>query len=177
MNNHPLIYRVWQFWRTLWASPPAPEQLVTARNILTDSQMKLFLELQASEQNHSLRVLREIQQQGETNPDLLVAALLHDVGKIRYPLRLWERIFIVLGKKLFPERIAAWGRDKPQGWARPFVVAAQHPLWGGDLALKANTTPQAVQLILRHQDKISPPVADQLEEYLLSVLQNADNLH
>ena len=163
MNNHPLIYRAWQFWRSLWPSPPAPEELAAARSILTDSQMKLFIQLQASEQNHSLRVLREIQHQGETNPDLLVAALLHDVGKIRYPLRLWERIFIVLGKKLFPERIAAWGRDKPQGWARPFVVAAQHPLWGGDLALEADTAPQVVQLIRRHQDKLPPTTANQHE--------------
>jgi len=173
MKFPSLIYRVWQFGQALWASPPTSEQLATAKSILTDSQMKLFSQMQASEQHHSLRVLREIQRQGETNPDLLVAALLHDVGKIRFPLRLWERVFIVLGKTFFSRRVEVWGQDKPQGWARPFVVAAQHPFWGGDLALEAGTTPQAVQLIRRHQEKTSQST----EDHLLSVLQNADKLH
>lgn len=177
MSKPAIFYRGWQFWQVLWASAPTPEQLAPARAILTDSQMKLFRQLQVSEQNHSLRVLRAIQKQGENNPDLLVAALLHDVGKIRYPLRVWERVFIVLGKKLFPKRSTVWGQSKPQGWSRPFVVAAQHPLWGGELALEAGTAPQAVRLIRHHQDKTTNPTADQTEAYLLSVLQNADNLH
>ena len=139
--------------------------------------MTLFTQLQASEQNHSLRVLREIQNRGEANPDLLVAALLHDIGKIRYPLRLWERVFIVLGKKFFPRRVKVWGQAKPRGWVRPFVVAAQHPLWGGDLALEVDTAPQAVSLIRRHQDKRHQRASDKIEDHLLSVLQNADNLH
>jgi len=177
MSKPSIFYRAWQFWQTLWASPLTTEQLEPARSVLTDSQMKLFTQMQASEQNHSLRVLRAIQKQGETNPDLLVAALLHDVGKIRYPLRLWERVFIVLGKKFFPERSAVWGQMKPQSWSRPFVVAAQHPLWGGELALEAGTTPQAVRLIRHHQNKSANPTVDQTEAHLLSVLQNADNLH
>lgn len=172
-----IIYRIRQFWQAIWISPPTTEQLAVAQSILTTSQMNLFMQMQASEQNHSLRVLRTIQDQGDTNPDLLVAALLHDVGKIRYPLRLWERVFIVLGKKMFPNKSKHWGQAPPRGWRRPFVVAEQHPLWGGDLCLGAGTAPMAVTLIKRHQEKSGSTSSNQLEDHLLSILQKADDLN
>ena len=48
--------------------------------------MQLFTCLQPSEQIHALRVLHTIQQQGESDPNLHTAALLHDIGKVRAPL-------------------------------------------------------------------------------------------
>jgi hypothetical protein len=65
--------------------------------------------MQESEQAHALRVLHALLEQGEEHPDLSVAALLHDVGKSRFPLKLWERVLIVLGQAFFPERAARWG--------------------------------------------------------------------
>jgi hypothetical protein len=177
MKISSLIYRVRQFWLAVQSTAPTAKQLAPAQQILTASQMNLFTQMQASEQNHSLRVLQTIQNQGESNPDLHVAALLHDVGKTRYPLHLWERVFVVVGKKLFAQIAKKWGQGEPRGWKRPFVVAEQHPLWGWELALEAGTTPLAAKLIRRHQEKNANPTTNQLEEHLLSILQNADNLH
>ena len=143
--------------------------------------MALFLCLQPSEQAHSLWIYRRLIQQNDVDPDLLAAALLHDVGKICYPLHLWERVAIVLGKAWFLERVKGWGRAAPRGWKRPFVVAEQHPAWGAELAAQADASPLAVALIRRHQDVIDPvpmpPSGENvsLEERLLSRLQSLDN--
>jgi hypothetical protein len=137
--------------------------------------MALFTRLQPSEQVHGLRVMQTLQTQGENHPDLLVAALLHDVGKINYPLHLYERVVIVLAKQFFPGPIGIWGRAQPRGWKRPFVVAYEHPQWGAELAQEAGTGPLAVYLIREHQNDIPPQASNTSENHLLSTLQVADN--
>jgi putative nucleotidyltransferase with HDIG domain len=137
--------------------------------------MTLFNRLHPSEQNHSLRVLQTLKDQGETHPDLLTAALLHDIGKISHPLHLWERVVIVLAKQFFPGRMDRWGWGQPRGWKRPFVVALKHPQWGSELAHKAGSDPLAVHLIREHQNDLSKESPNSLKKQLLSSLQAADN--
>jgi putative nucleotidyltransferase with HDIG domain len=173
MNRTRMAYRARQFFLALRAVP-APEQVAQARTTFTPAQMALFSQLQASEQVHALAVVRKLVAQGETNPDLLTAALLHDVGKSRFPLRLWERVWIVLGKALFPTQSKSWGSGSPTGWRRPFVVAAQHPTWGAEMAAQIGVSPQVVDLIRKHQDRLPSESASPTER-LLSKLQKADN--
>jgi hypothetical protein len=168
-------YRSRQFWEALRTSPLTARDLEPARSVLTDQQLALFTRLQTSEQIHGLRVLQTLQDQGETHPDLLTAALLHDVGKIYHPLHLLERVVIVLVKQTFPDRMKEWGGAQPKGWKRPFAVASQHPAWGADLAQAAGTSPLAVYLIREHQNERSSVATDVVENRLLSALQGADN--
>ncbi len=175
MRNSQAIYRAGQFWLAWRAQSLTEEKLAPARAVLTTEQMQLFTRLQPSEQIHALRVLQTVQQQGESDPDLQTAALLHDVGKARAPLNLWGRVVIVLGKAFFRERTKTWGRGQPQGWMRPFVVAEQHPAWGGEMASQAGASPVAVSLIRRHQSSNEFPPISQQEDHLLKILQNADH--
>jgi putative nucleotidyltransferase with HDIG domain len=146
-----LAYRMRQFWYALFARPTS-EDLALARSALSAPQMRLFEQLQPSEQVHSLNIYRQLLLQGETQPDLLVAALLHDVGKSRYPLHSWDRALIVLARAIVPERVKDWGQGQPQGWQRAFVVAQQHPAWGAEMAAQAGASPLAVNIIQQHQD-------------------------
>lgn len=167
------IYRVWQFWQALDAAP-TKEELALARSVLSPPLLALFLQLQASEQAHSLRLARRLIERGENHPDLLVAALLHDVGKSCYPLRLWQRVLIVLCRRILPAASERWGQGDPKSWRKPFVVAAQHPAWGAHLAREAGASPLAVSIIQSHQDPIlNNPVT--LQERLLSCLQIVDD--
>jgi len=102
MKTRDIIYRIRQFWLAASAPTLTSERLGLAQAVLNPLQMALFRQMQASEQVHSLQVLKTLQEQGENHPDLMTAALLHDIGKIRYPLRLWERVFIVLGDSFMP---------------------------------------------------------------------------
>ena len=169
------IYRARQFWLA-WRTPSLKNHdLAPARKVLTAEQMQLFSRLQPSEQVHALRVLHTVQQHGESDPDLNTAALLHDIGKARAPLRLWERVLIVLGRGLFPKRARIWGVGQCRGWRRPFVVAEQHPIWGSQMAADVGATPLAASLILRHQSaEQSEPVSPR-EDHLLNILQVADH--
>jgi hypothetical protein len=136
--------------------------------------MALFLRLQPSEQAHSLRLFRQLLDRGETDVELLAAALLHDVGKSRYPLRVWERILIVLAKALFPHLVKHWGQAQPYGWRRLFVISEMHAAWGADMAAMAGAPAMTVSLIRRHQD-ILPTHPESIEERYLQILQSLDN--
>jgi hypothetical protein len=161
---------------------PTPADLELVRKTLTPAQAGLFSQLQPSEQAHAVRVLRAVQEnchrQGLELPEYLqVSDLLHDIGKACYPLRIWERVMIVLGGAIFPNATTRWGERSPRGWARPFVVAAQHPAWGAEMAAGQGTSSRAVALIRRHQDPLPSQVSNKdmnEEDQLLAILQAVD---
>jgi putative nucleotidyltransferase with HDIG domain len=136
--------------------------------------MKLFLQMSAGEQAHSLEVLRRLQASGEQEPDLLTAALLHDVGKTRRPLRLWERVWIVLAGKLASRGGGSEPLERLPWWQKPLAVAVQHPAWGAEMAHAAGCSPRVVALIRRHQDKGTLNLQVE-EDALLRKLQSVDD--
>ena len=175
MKISQVIYRTRQFWLA-WRAPSLTEQdLALAQSVLTSEQMQLFSCLQPSEQIHALRVLQTVQGQGESDPDLFTATLLHDIGKVRGPLRLWERVLIVLGRSIFPDRVKIWGGGQCRGWRRAFVIAEQHPSWGSEMAVEVGATPLAVSLIRRHQVPGESESVSPREDHLLKILQDADH--
>ena len=174
MIANRLIYRVRQFWEAFIEKPLSAQDLEPANTLLSAQQMTLFTKLRPNEQSHALRVLDTLSQLGESHPDLLTAALLHDIGKIYHPLRLWERVVIVLGKQFMPQKVEKWGQHNPQGWKRPFVVARHHPDWGAALVQEAGASSSVIQLVREHQNH---PVqeSDSSHHRLLIALQTADN--
>lgn len=169
-----VLYRLGQFWR-MWTAGPLPAAVrAEIAAVLTPQEMMLFNAFLPHDQWHSYRVWRTLQAAGQTQPDLLAAALLHDVGKTRLSLSLWERSLIVLAEAFLPRTVAAWGKEEMHGWRRPFAVKRQHPAWGAEMARAAGCRPLTVSLIRRHQEKL-PSTAATREEELLRWLQWADD--
>ena len=168
------LYRVRQFGRYL-NTRLSPAESQSAERLLGPGLFELFGRMSPGEQAHSYRVAQTLIAAGHTEPELLLAALLHDVGKTRAPLGLWERTLVVLGGGFAPGLAARMGRAEngPRPWQRPFITAAQHADWGAEMAECAGAPLRAVALIRRHQ--AAPPVPPRTEDdRLLAALRQAD---
>ena len=123
-----ILYRVRQFWRTI-SLKTDPHELEQAKALLTQQQWELFLQLQPGEQSHALAMYRKLLEQGENQPDLLVAALLHDVGKLRYRMNPIERTMVVLAKAVIPDQAQRWGEPAASMDGIAYQAGGRHSSW------------------------------------------------
>ena len=143
---------------------------------LTGEQLDLFRQMQRSEQQHGINVLRDVlAQQSATPDDLATAALLHDLGKIRQPLPIWSKTLVVLIQAFLPARFERWSQGNiANPLHRGCIVKIRHPAWGGELAAESGVSEPALWLITHHAD--SPAQwRDHPDCLLLERLQLADN--
>jgi putative nucleotidyltransferase with HDIG domain len=167
-----LAYRAIQFFHTLKATP-GPDDLALVRQYLIPELLGLFERMSSTDQVHSVQVLRTLLEEGEDHPDLLAAALLHDVGKSLHRPSALERIVVVLTQSLAPGFLKRWGQGPATGWRRPYVIAVQHARWGAEMVARTGGSETLVELIRSHQDPpLDAPGTDR--ERLLQKLQLAD---
>jgi hypothetical protein len=168
-------YRIQQGIRALLAFSRQPDYAL-ATPYLNTRQMALFQCLSRGEQLHSLNVLRDVlAQETHTPPGLAQAALLHDVGKTRYPTDVLQKTLAVLVRALAPRRYAQWSQGDPRSyWRRGLAVHEQHPAWSAQLAAEADAPETALWLIAHHAD---PPTHwdHHPNGHLLRRLQRADD--
>jgi len=170
-------YRGKQFFNAL-TGKPSKLGLIKVKQILSCEQLALFLQMQPSEQCHSLAVMQHIVDQSEEvsdefKQDLLVAALLHDIGKSKHPLRIWERVMVVLVNALSPTLMRRLGEGDPDSWQRAFVVSQMHAEWGANMAENAGASALTVELIRNHQNYLHGEGVS-ISSKLLKILRTAD---
>ncbi len=168
------IYRVRQFVRAAGAlaAPAGSEEHLVGR-YLPPAGLRLFQLMPAYDRRHTLDVLRTLEDRGHTEPDLLAAALLHDVGKTAHEagsLQLWHRVAVVLMRKFAPGVLEQMGRDQATTWRQPFYVQQHHAAISAELARQAGCSPRTVELIRRHEEP-----ADPADDPLLAALKAADS--
>ena len=174
-----ILYRVRQFWRTVFVKA-GPLELEQVQAVLNPEQMALFIQLQPGEKDHAVMMYHRLIEQGEIQPDLLVAALLHDVGKLRYRQNPLERTMVVLFKAANPGQARKWGSLAPDaweglpGWRKPFIVAEQHAEWGAEMARQAGVSSLTETLIREHHHLTSLGPGDE-KDNLLHKLWVVDN--
>lgn len=168
-----LLYRLKQFWLDLFPQRLTQQEQQEIEGQLGKRPFHLFTQYSPSDQSHAYRVFKLLKQASQTDDALLTAALLHDIGKAKYPLTIWGRVWPVVIKKLSPARYYRWGEDEVTVWKRPFAIKQQHPEWGARMAAKAGCDETAVSLIRRHQDPL--PHIQTEEDRLLERLQWADD--
>lgn len=127
---------------------PADQALVAS--VLTPAELQLFTRMPTFDQRHCLDVYRTLVRGGYSDPALMRAALLHDIGKVdddgrSIPL-LYYGLFVVL-LRVAPAIYHRAVRDG-RGPLRPFVIHAAHDVRGAQLAAHAGS-PSATVAILR----------------------------
>lgn len=166
--------RLQQGFRALLAGA-RPVDLRLARQHLTVREFEAFQQMARAEQLHSLEVLRDILAQDKAAPSALaVAALLHDVGKSRCHLALWQKTASVLVKALLPRLAVRLGRGEGlHFWRAPFTLHEHHPQWSGDILRACGSDCAAIWLAEHHQENAEKHRAH-LHYGLLKRLQTAD---
>jgi hypothetical protein len=174
MTSMTAVYRLQQGVRALFAFSQ-PVDWALAERYLSPKLLALFRQMDRGEQLHSLGVLRVVLAQGDTPTDLGVATLLHDVGKSRYPISVWQKTLVVIVRALMPGATMRWSKGSPLNlWERPFVVYEQHPLWSAELLGAAGASEAVCWLVAHHADHIeTAPTPTPLE--WLKRLQQADD--
>ncbi|MBV9690320.1 MAG: hypothetical protein JO202_11500 [Ktedonobacteraceae bacterium] len=159
-------YRLRQVYQQLgFVLALSTDDWAEVRRWLPSSALPLFQTMSDADQQHSLRVCRELQARGCTEVDMLAAALLHDVGKAKGRVPFWTRPVIVLGKLYAPRllsrvAVSSYARDgKLPPWRRALSYAWWHAEVGADLASAAGLSEQAVLYIRTHHQPHGPAAA------------------
>jgi putative nucleotidyltransferase with HDIG domain len=121
------------------------------------------------DQRHGLDVYHALRKDGCQDEALLVAALLHDVGKAAARLTIAHRVTVVLIERAFPGWLARWAGAK-EGWRAPFAAHVQHAHVGAAWAQAAGSSTDTVTLIREHH-------VDAPQDKRLVALQEADKSH
>lgn len=151
--NARFRYRLNQIYRHLDTREDAETDLAL-RTLLPPEQWNLVARLSPADRNHLLNVHQELLRLGYTDPDLLTAALLHDVGKAdeRGRVRLIHRILKVLLEWLAPDLLRSL-MERDGGWvAHGMYLALHHPELGARLARETGASERACWLIAHHSD-------------------------
>lgn len=169
-------YRAAQFFHALHTTISTDDLALVDRILGGNSAARaLFNRMSPSDRQHAIAVARTLQQCGYTAPELLQAALLHDVAKsLGQPIL--HRVLVVLLSRVsysFLKKLGSAPLDCP-AWRKPFVVSLHHPQIGAEWAKEAGCSPLTVQLIAHHQRRpATHPIS--LEQKLHTALYAADN--
>lgn len=130
-----------------------PEERAGLDGWLTPAQLELFDRMHVADRRHGLDVLATLRADGASDPDLLVAGLLHDAGKGETGV--WPRVAYSLG-----QAHGAWVWrvvGAVPGFGAPMARLRDHAELSAVLAARAGCSPATVDLI-RHQDAPIDPV-------------------
>jgi len=166
-------YRIGQFFRSL-AARVSPAEREWARGILPPSAATLFEILPVQDQRHGLDVAQGLSAAGERDPDLLVAALLHDAGKAGAGLTVFHRTAVVLLQVGRREWLKSLDTNANGTWRQPFWAHQQHGELGAEMARQAGCSEKAIWLIANHH-AVAGDVSNAERRRLLEVLQQEDN--
>ncbi len=137
-----------------------PAELENAvSSLLTDAQAAAFRQLSAYDQAHLFRVYQRLVAAGERDRDLLIAALLHDVGKATPSarVRLPDRVARVILRRCAPRLLDRLAQLPAPWWRAGLALAVHHPRIGARMAAALGCAPRVCWLIEHHEDDPPPP--------------------
>lgn len=129
---------------------------------LGPAERELFLRQRVADQRHSIDLGERLRRDGHDDPELLRAALLHDIGKALGVLPVPCRVVYSFCAAYLPSAARWLGEDGRSGWRRPFYLARHHAVLGAEAARQVGSNPRVVGLIAGHEE----PGTDHLSRLL-----------
>lgn len=139
------MHRVEQFFGHVRARV-TPAETASARALLPAGAWALFSAMPVADRRHALDVVGRLGAAGHDDPDLLIAALLHDAAKGRR-MRLWHRVAGVSLEALAPRVLRRLASPNPRSWRHPFHLYLHHANLSADAAAGAGCSLRAVAFI------------------------------
>jgi len=135
---------------------PEPDEDCFTQHWLTEEQQVAFQELPNHDRGHLVRVARTLKARAPGHHDLIVAGLLHDLGKTngRQTVRLCDRTAKVILERLSPSLLRWLARPDPSRWRAGIVLAVHHPAIGAMRAGQLGCSDRVVWLIKHHEDSM-----------------------
>ena len=124
----------------------APEEEALAARLLPAAALPLFAAMPVADRRHALDVVERLLSGGIDDPDLLSAALLHDIAKGRR-MRLWHRVAGVLLEVAAPSVLKRLASPDPRSWRHPFHLYLHHGTLSAEMALAAGCAPRVGEFI------------------------------
>jgi hypothetical protein len=139
------VHRVRQFASHVTARV-TPEETASAQRMLGDEAFALFAAMPVADRRHALDVMARLVAAGRDDPELLSAALLHDVAK-GHRLRLWHRVAGVLIAAVSPSTLERLASRDPRSWRHPFHLYLHHAKLSASAALEAGCSVRTAAFI------------------------------
>ncbi|WP_152891280.1 HD domain-containing protein [Clostridium tarantellae] len=166
-----MIYRVKQIiWAIICSCKSIDYNYVD--KFLNKQEQKIFRRLKKSEQHHSIRVSNEAIKLLNNNKyieldkkEVIKASLLHDIGKIKYPMNLIEKVLLVILNKITK------GKIKKISSVLCIDIYYNHPKYSVEILknLKSVYSNSFIEAINEHHNN------DLISNNLLNILREADN--
>jgi hypothetical protein len=134
---------------------PEPDEAALLDRWLSREQRAAFMALPIHDRAHLVRVARTLVASGTATDDLVVAGLLHDIGKVdgKHHIRLIDRALKVCLEQVAPrllDRLAGQTRRVPL--CSGLVLAVHHPEIGSERARLLGCTERTCWLIKNHDN-------------------------
>ena len=127
-----------------------PDEVRLARGLLGAEELLRFAGLQGRERRHAMDIVRYLHAHGAPSEELLVAALLHNVGK--GSLHLHERVAYALLRLFAPGLLDRLGSPAGSGFRRAMAAQRDHPQRGAELLAAIGVSERVQELVRRHHD-------------------------
>ena len=166
-------WRIAQFFTALTHRHDREVDQRLRRVLLNEAQWQLMARLAPFDRAHALRVRDDLVAAGYTDPDLLLAAALHDVGKADAEGRvgLAHRVLVVLLRRFAPDLLARVAQTGGRRLSHGLYLATNHARLGAELAADTGASERCCSLIARHEER--RPVDDPELEALIAADEGA----
>jgi UTP:GlnB (protein PII) uridylyltransferase len=163
------MYRIQQFFKSLFVTKGMVDMEFVHKH-LTAAQEGVFLRMQAYDRYHSVYFAKTLISNVYKVPeDLIVAALLHDVGKSRYPINSFHRMGAVVARRFAPQVMEKENEEEVAFLNRTVLVSNHHAEWSENMAKSAGVSDLTAWIIAHHEDKVldeSHPWHELLETFI-----------